>query len=137
MFGVLLCIFLLPLPRLSLGFLGLGSRNDSRLRTRPRAPHSELTQNRLTPKNCPLTGRMGPFSRHPTLLSSVGGKKMTWFVGNGTDVPGRVWLPFFVRSTSRYFRRSSYPWYMPFLLSPRSTGSWFYRGSSVIPCQRC
>ena len=48
-----------------------------------------------------------------------------------------IWLPFLILGTSGYFRRLSYPWYVPFLQFPRSTGVWFSRrSSSVIPWRR-
>ena len=57
----------------------------------PRAPHSTLAKNRLTPKKLPsLTGRTGHF--YPvTLFSSLRyAKKSAWPVGDDTDVPGRI-----------------------------------------------
>ena len=95
-----------------------GSRNVSRLWARPRVPDSELAQNQAT-RNLPTDWPHGFFypPRHPTLV--FGTRKGVTSVGDGTDVRYGcsrtcrfVWLPFFVRGTSQYFRRSSYQCYV-------------------------
>ena len=110
-FGVRLRVFFLT-PRTSVitvTSLGLGSRNDSRLRTR--TPDSEPAQNQLTQKLSTDWAHGSFYPCHPTLLSSVREKNVTWSVCDGTGCSGTcrfIWLPFFIRGTSRYFRRSSY-----------------------------
>ena len=140
-FELLLRVFLLPVLRLSLGSLGLGSQIHVKTSdfVLPRIPNSELSQNQLTPKNCPLTGRMcfiSPVTRLSYLRYGKNGDVVCWWRYGCSGTCRFIWLPFFVLGTSRYFRRSSYPWYVPFLLSPRSTVVWFCRRSSVIPCRR-
>ena len=87
-------------------------------------------------KNKTLHWQIAPVLLPPSPYFSLIGprKRVTWSVGDGSESFGTwrfIWLSFFVRGTSRYFRRSSYPCYVPFLLSPK-----FSRRSSVTPYRR-